>query len=464
MKRTRPFLKTYTGQYALLGVLFGLLFPILATGAYLLNAGLSLTLGNIIAAHMMEPLLWIIDTAPLFLGLFAAVAGYRQDKLKELNQMLLTREQELEATQLELEERVNERTRQLTLHNQLITERADLLKLVVEVARVLLSVQEMDRLLPRAAKVIGQQFGYYHVGIYLIDEQKQYAVLLASSSQGGKRMIERDRHFRIGGQSLVEFVIRSGQARVITDTTKDPLFKIEPELPNTHSELMLALKAGQTVIGVLDLQADDARNFSEEYVSTLGILADLLTIAIQNSMLHEKIQLTLRDAEVNSKHMSSREWSNWMESIRVRGYRYDGIRAVAIREAEPASSPTSKVQSIPIRLRGRTIGSLKLKLADTSQGWTEDDRAIAEATAERTALALEGARLLEEAKRRAAREAFLSEIAAKLGTSFRLDSILRDTVEELGQSLKGSTVSFQLIDPTDQDRTDGSPDARRSSV
>ena len=73
---------------------------------------------------------------------------------------------------------------------------------------------------------------------------------------------------------------------------------------------------------------------------------------------------------------------------------------------------------------------------------------MAEATAERAALALEGARLLDEAQQRAAREAFLSHMASKLSTSFQLDSILRDTVEELGQVLHGSIVSFQLVNPS----------------
>jgi hypothetical protein len=52
------------------------------------------------------------------------------------------------------------------------------------------------------------------------------------------------------------------------------------------------------------------------------------------------------------------------------------------------------------------------------------------------------------AQKRATREAFLSEMATKLSTSFQLDSILRDTVQELGQTLKGSTVTFQLINPS----------------
>jgi hypothetical protein len=70
------------------------------------------------------------------------------------------------------------------------------------------------------------------------------------------------------------------------------------------------------------------------------------------------------------------------------------------------------------------------------------------ATAERVALALEGARLLDEAQKRATRESFLSDVATKLSASFQLDSILRDTVQELGQTLKNSTVTFQLVNPT----------------
>jgi hypothetical protein len=82
------------------------------------------------------------------------------------------------------------------------------------------------------------------------------------------------------------------------------------------------------------------------------------------------------------------------------------------------------------------------------------------ATAERVALALESARLLDEAQKRATREAFLSDVATRLSASFQLDSILRDTVQELGQTLKNSTVTFQLVNP-------GAPsvtaDSRKSS-
>ena len=103
---------------------------------------------------------------------------------------------------------------------------------------------------------------------------------------------------------------------------------------------------------------------------------------------------------------------------------------------------------MPVQLRGQTIGRLKLRTSDATRKWTDDELAIIESTAERVALAMDGARLLDEAQKRATRETFLSELASKLGTSFQLDSILRDTVEELGQALKGSTVTFQLVNPS----------------
>jgi GAF domain-containing protein len=83
---------------------------------------------------------------------------------------------------------------------------------------------------------------------------------------------------------------------------------------------------------------------------------------------------------------------------------------------------------------------------------------MVKATAERVALALESTRLLEEAQKRATRESFLSEVAAKLSTSFQLDSILRDTVQELGQTFKNSTVTFQLVNPS---ASHGAPESEK---
>jgi GAF domain-containing protein len=362
--------------------------------------------------------------------------------------VLRSREQELERTRLALEEQVTERTQALTSINILVNERLEQLKSVADITRTLMSIQELDRLLPLAARMASQKFSAYHTGIYLLDEQKQHAVLMAASSEGGRQILQSGQRLRIGEQNVVEFAIRTGQPRIASDTDMDALISHEPELARSRSSIVLPLKTGETVIGALDLHFEEIRSFPSEFVTVLSILADQLSIAIQNAALYERTQRTLREVEVNSRQMSASQWSGWVESIRARGYRYDGIRAEPLKDVSSPSPAGTKVQNVPIRLRGRTIGHLKIKLSEAVQGWTEDELAIAEATADRAALALEGARLLDEAQKRAAREAFLSEMAAKLSTSFQMDSILRDTVEELGQTLDGSTVSFQLINPS----------------
>jgi len=71
----------YTVRYGLLGAAFGLLFPVLATVVLIRESGGMLSLGEIIELHLSTPLLLIIDSAPIFLGLLAAMVGRREDRL-----------------------------------------------------------------------------------------------------------------------------------------------------------------------------------------------------------------------------------------------------------------------------------------------------------------------------------------------------------------------------------------------
>jgi len=92
---------SYQAQYAIWGALFGLCFPVLALLIELYSMNLPFTWGSIVRIHSELPLMWIIDTAPFFLGLFASFAGKRQDKLLLINK--------------ELEDRVEKRTHELKL-------------------------------------------------------------------------------------------------------------------------------------------------------------------------------------------------------------------------------------------------------------------------------------------------------------------------------------------------------------
>ena len=440
--------RTETHKYTLAGAVFGLLFPVAATLIRIANSKLPYELSSAITVQTSDSLLWIIDTAPLFLGLFAFFAGQRQDHLQKLNSELKQRENELENIKTNLEKSVEERAQQLVIINQQTVKRAEQLRLIADVARSTISIQDIDRLLPHTAQLISQRFNFYHVGIFLLDEQKQYAILRASNSQGGLKMIKKGHRLKVGTEGIVGYVTRTGQARIALNVEDDSVYFGSVDLPDTRSEITLPLKSGELILGALDIQSVEANAFSEEDSSTLSILADQMAIAIQNAISYEQSQRALLAAEIASRKAVGQAWKGYTESHGRRGYRYDGVRSEPLKEAS-ASSESNNALNIPVRLRGQTIGHLKLQYPDVSRAWTEDELAMAEATAERVALALEGTRLLEDAQKRAARETFLSDITAKLGSSFQMDSILRDTVEELGQALKHSTVTFQLVNPSE---------------
>ena len=348
------------------------------------------------------------------------------------------------------------RSADLLTANTQLENRTQKLRAVAEITRAATALRDFEQLLSSITSIISSQLGYLHVAIFLLDEQRQYAILRSANTEAGQRMIWRGYRVAVGQLGIVNSVAQTGQPRLALRLGEDQAFFNNPELPEIQSQLALPLKSGNEILGVLDIQSVQVSDFTETDISTLSILADQVGIAIQNAFLFEDSQRALREANIEARQESQRAWQGYVETIQTKGYRYDGIKS------EPLKDVTSLNQGgdgllIPVQLRGQSIGRLKLNVSDRSHQWTDDELVLVKATAERVALALESARLLDEAQKRATREAFLSEVAAKLSTSFQLDSILRDTVQELGQTLKNSTVTFQLVNPSTSPATSQSP-------
>jgi GAF domain-containing protein len=349
----------------------------------------------------------------------------------------------LNYTQSELQTRSTE----LVVANKQLENRTQKLHGIAEVARTTTSIQNFNQLLPALTSAISEQLGYYHVGLFLLDEEKQYAILCSASTVDGLRMINHGYRVAVGSISPIGYIAQTGKPRITRSKNEDSTFLDNVDFPETRSQIVLPLGSGDNVIGVLDIQSREAKAFNEDDLATLSILSDQVAIAIGNALLYEQSQTALREADITSREVSSQAWNEYGKTLQTRGYRYDGIKSEPLKDAKQPRRESDSLL-IPVQLRDQTIGCLKLKTADPSRQWTDDELAMVRATAERVALALEGARLLDEAQKRARRESFLSDVTAKLGTSFQLDSILRDTVEELGQTLQNSTVTFQLVNPS----------------
>jgi GAF domain-containing protein len=369
-------------------------------------------------------------------GVLRMIIRRLTDSLREAEANAQTQEEvnlELQQLQKELETRVGQRTAELQ-------DRATQFQTIAKVSQTIGGIQNLDELLSRVTELISERFNIYHTGIFLVDERGENAVLQAANSAGGKRMLERGHHLKVGSQSMVGYVTSTGNPRIAADVGEDAVFFDNPDLPDTHSEITLSLRVSDQTFGALDLQSTQTNAFSNDDIQTLSILADQVAIAVQNARSFEQSHQAIQEVEAAYRQMTGQAWQRVTSQKEVVGYEYDGALPKPITKI--ANDELSL--NIPLLLRGQSIGKFKLIAPEPNRKWTEDELAIAKAAAERTALTLETARLLEESQRRATREHMISEITNKISSITNIDSIMRSTVEELGKQIGGAEVTFEL--------------------
>lgn len=363
-----------------------------------------------------------------------------QDEAGILARSFNSMAERLNETLTGLEERIAERTTEIEKISQSNAKRASQFESIARISHIISSAQALDRLLPQIVQTISEEFGFYHVGIFLLDVHKEFAVLAATNSEGGKKMLERGHRLRVGETGIVGFVTRSGQPRVALDVGADAVFFNNPYLPETRSEIALPLRISAEIFGALDVQSVETNAFSEEDVNILSVLADQVSIAIQNARSYQQSREALEQAELATAQMIEQQWSQFLGKQNINQYYFDGVEASQTVKIDKQENNLA----IPLILRGAQIGTLRLSTTDPNKIWDEDEVAIAQATAERTALAIENARLLLEAQKRATKERTISEISTKIGNSISLKSILETTIQELGNTLPGADIAIQF--------------------
>lgn len=417
-----------TSKYTITGVLLGLLFPIAATTLQITQNGLALNFSSAVAVQQNTPLLWVIDIAPLVLGFMAMRAGMRQDRVVTLLEEITVKEKELTEERDNLEQHVQERTARLS-------RKTEQLRSASLIARQTAEIQHLDEILDNVAKSITSQFGFYHTGIFLINETGKETVLQAASSEGGKRMIEKGHSLAIGAGGIVGYAASQKKSRIALDVGNDPVFFNNPDLPMTRSEIAIPLITHNNVLGVLDIQSDMPQAFAPEDTDVLETLADQVAIAIENARLLDESQAALIQLEALTSIRTKEAWS---QKLNEKNYAYTytplGLRA------EKSSAPDDNTVVIPVNLRGQKIGKISISRKQNTKWNKMDEEWIAE-IATQVGLAVENIRLLEEATQQARQEQSVGEISVRFSQSLDIDSLLQTAVREMGQLPDVSEVS-----------------------
>ena len=380
------------------------------------------------------------------------------NKLQKNEKIQLEENRELNELRQSLEERVNQRTAELDTANQFNLRRARQFEAISQVVKAISSIQDLDTLMPRITQVISEQFNTYHTGIFLLDNEREFAVLRASNSMGGQKMLERGHKLQVGQTGIVGFVTATGRARIALDVGTDAAYFDNPNLPDTRSEIALPLRYSGQIIGALDVQSLDANAFGQDDIEALTTLADQVAVTINNTLILEEARKSLNESQSAFGNFTRDSWKIMQPKSLGLGFQLKesvvtpldqpltgkDIQEAVARGATVISDKDNGGSNltIPIRLRGKTIGIINLRTAQ--QKLTSDDADIAESVTERLSLAIETALLIQTTQHRADVERITSDISSRINSSTRFETILQTAAQELSRALGGSDVLVQI--------------------
>jgi GAF domain-containing protein len=328
----------------------------------------------------------------------------------------------------ELERRVDERTMGLL-------KKTDQLRAASYIAHQTAELQDMESILKNVVNLITDQFGFYHTGIFLMNETGDEIILHAASSEGGKQMIEKGYAIKVGSQGSIGYAAAQKKPRIALDVGPDTVLFNNPDLPMTRSEVAIPLLTRNRVLGILDVQSDQPQTFKPEDIDVLQTLADQVAVAIENARLLDEAQTALMQIEALTTFRTHEAWSQKVQEGSFT-YTYTPLGLRVGKESEDSD----KTLKVPIILRGQKIGSISLSRKDDTP-WTGIDQNLVNEVAYQTGLAVDNVRLVEDATQRARQEQTVGELATRFSQSLDIDGLLQTAARELGQVADVAEVS-----------------------
>ncbi len=313
------------------------------------------------------------------------------------------------------------------------------------------------RLYARLVSGVAEQFDLLHVAIYSMDEQGEYLILRAASSERGKEMLAR--HYRVRvGEGLVGYVARHREP-YLGGEGQGMVRLRDAEFPETRAYLVVPLIAHGDVMGVLEVRCSRRATFPRHVAVILEAVAGRIAMLMDNARLYEEVDRLRRELSRLYGELAVETWRALLGGVGRSGYRYleegGGVEPIRVWSPEMRRvveddrvlrrwTEGAEQLIVPLHSRGLVVGVVA---ASRREGWTPQWESLFRQLASHLEISMESALLFAESQMRAARERVLSELAAQFSQAFDMQVLLENAVRELGQRFQLEDVSIFIGPP-----------------
>ena len=247
-----------------------------------------------ISNQISNPLRQLTDTAERITSgqLDQQVTIVTQDEVGILAQAFNKMTGQLRTLIDSLEERVSARTRDLQIAS--------------DVSRQITTVLDIENLLQEVVILTASRFNFYVVFVYLLDEENNKLICAAGADSEGRTVpLASRRDILIDTQpGIIALAARTRETTIVNDVQQSSEHTPHPAFPQARSELAIPMRLGNRLLGIFDLQSEQAERFGPEELNVLKTLSEQIAIAVRNAQLFTNAQGAQMAAETASQAKS----------------------------------------------------------------------------------------------------------------------------------------------------------------
>lgn len=327
-----------------------------------------------------------------------------------------------------------------------IERRAAEMEIVAQIGTAVAATRDPQTLLQTVADLTKEQFGLYHVHIFLLNDTQELLLQAAGSGAIGQQIVARRAELSLQHQqSLIARAVRLRENIVVNDVLANPDYLAEPLLPDTRAELVIPMIASDQVLGALDFQANATNFFSADDVNIYTTLTTQAAIALQNAQRYLQTQLALEEVTALQRAMAQTGWER-LQQARL-GFTASPTGVVPLEPDDRAAPVTTS-----ITVSGFTIGQIGVNIPPNRQ-LTANEQALLDGIAQQAGQALERARLsaatqqaLAATEQRQRELALLNDMGRALTAQTDVDGVLDVIYEYSGHLMDADNFYVTLYD------------------